>query len=146
MGNIYNHRTLTANEILRLPSPVLICVDRLDIDATINDAGYQPVSLNLPLARSFLVMSEKDMQSVITDKIRNILPYSTPVYLLNYEMLFDPKYNLDIIRLFIDLSRRTRLIVKWCGTLDGDVLIYSEPGYEDYTRININNYDITVVV
>jgi hypothetical protein len=61
-------------------------------------------------------------------------------------MLFDPRYELDVIRLFMDVSRQNRLVVKWCGTVDGNMLIYAEQGFEDYRRIKISDYDVTVVI
>jgi hypothetical protein len=145
MGKSYNSRTLEARELPRLPSPILLCIDRKDFDKEIAAANYQTVSLNLPLARSLTGLSVSDIQSVIGKKIREALPQSKPVYLTDYEMLFDPRYELDVFRLFIEMSRQNKLIVKWCGAVDGDTLTYAEQGFEDYKRIKINDYDVTVV-
>jgi hypothetical protein len=101
--------------------------------------------LNLPLARLLVGLSEHDVLSTIAEKIREPLPRSKPAYLTDYEMLFDPRYRLDVIRLFIDLSRQNGLIVKWCGDVDGDMLTYAEQGDDDYKRYKINDYDVTVV-
>jgi hypothetical protein len=146
MGKSYNSRILTAKELLRLPAPVLLCVDRADFDRAIAGAGYRTVSLNPPLAGSLTGLPESDIPSIIGNRIREALPQSKPVYLTDYEMLFDPRYELDVLRLFVDISRRNKLIVKWCGVVDGDTLIYAEQGYEDYTRIRISDCDVTVVI
>lgn len=146
MGKIYNNRTVIAKDLSRLPSPVLLCVDRTDFDKEIAEADYQTVSLNLPLAKSLEGLSEGDIQSVIGDKIREALPPSKPVYLTDYEMLFDPRYGLDVIRLFMDVSRNNKFIIKWSGAADNDTLTYAEPGYQDYKRIKISDYDVTVVL
>lgn len=145
MGTIFNSRTLAAKELMRLPTPVLLCTSRNDFDKVIDEAGYQRVSLNLPLARSLLGLSISDIQSVIGDKIRDILPMTKPVHLTDFEVLFDPRYGIDVLRLFSDLSRQNKLIVKWCGQLDNDTLVYAEQGFEDYRRIKISDYDVTVV-
>jgi hypothetical protein len=146
MGEIYNSKTLAAKELPRLPAPVLLCTSRSDFDKAIAEADYQTVSLNLPLAKALVGLNPTDIQSVIGDKIRKILPPAKPVYLTDYEMLFDPRYGLDVIRLFMDISRRNNLIVKWCGAADKDTLIYAERGYEDYKRIKISDYDVTLVI
>jgi hypothetical protein len=146
MGAIYNSRTLQASELPKLSAPILLCVDKPDYDREIDDSKYQKICLNLPLARSLSGLSEGDIPSVIAIRIRDILPSQKPIYLLDYEMLFDPRYELDVLRLFMDLSRKNKLIVKWCGSADGDVLTYAEPGFEDYKRFKISDYDVTVVV
>jgi len=146
MGKTYNNRTLTAKELPRLSSPVLLCVQRADYDKAIAEAGYQTVSLNLPLARSLEGLASEEIQSAINDKIREALPQQQPVCLTDFEMLFDPRYGLDVIRLFMDISRRNKLIVKWCGAADKDTLTYAEPGYEDYRRIKTSDYDVSVVI
>jgi hypothetical protein len=61
-------------------------------------------------------------------------------------MLFDPRYELDVLRLFTDLARGTKLIVKWCGKVDGNTLTYAEQGYADYKRYNSTDYNVTIVI
>jgi hypothetical protein len=145
MGKTYNSRTLAARELPRLSAPILLCTNRPDFDKAIAEAGYQNVSLNLPLARTLTGLSSSDVQSVIGEKIREALPKTQPVCLTDFEMLFDPRYGLDVLRLFIDLSRRNKLIVKWSGNANGDTLAYAEPGFEDYKWYKINDYDVSVV-
>jgi len=93
MGKTQSNKTLTAGEILRLPTPIILCVDRQAYIDAITAAGYQLVSLNLPLAKSISKNTINEIPLVIFQKIRNILPNSRPVYLTDYEMLFDPRYS-----------------------------------------------------
>jgi hypothetical protein len=146
MGAIYNSQTLQASELPKLSTPILLCVDKPDYDTEIDDSEYQKVSLNLPLARSLSGLPEKDIPSIIASRIRDILPSQKPVYLIDYEMLFDPRYGLDILRLFTDLSRKNKLIVKWYGAANSDTLTYAEPEFEDYKRFKISDYDVSVVM
>jgi hypothetical protein len=67
---------MKAKELLRLPSPILLCVDRADFGKAIEEAGYQTVSLNLPLAKSLAGLSESDIQSVIGERVHETLPTS----------------------------------------------------------------------
>ncbi|MDR1916468.1 MAG: BREX-3 system P-loop-containing protein BrxF [Synergistaceae bacterium] len=146
MGQNYYGRTLAAKALLSLSPPILLCSSRTDFEKAIADAGYQTVSLNLPLARALAGMTVSDISPLINDKIREALPQSEPVFLTDYEMLFDPRYKLDIMRLFMDLSRKNKLIVKWRGAVDGNTVTYSEQGFEDYQRIRISDYDVSVVI
>ena len=145
MDRLWNIRKLTISEITRLPSPVLICSNYSGLEKTIFQSGYKNISLNLPLARTISGLPERGIPALITETVRELLPQSSHVYLTDYEILFDPRYELDIIKLFIDLSRRNKLIVKWCGAIDGDELVYAEQGFTDYKRFSIKDYDISVV-
>jgi len=64
------------------------------------------------------------------------------IIVTNIDILFNPSYRLDIIKLFIQLSRNKTVIVQWPGKLESNNLVYSEPKYEDYKKYEINNYNI----
>jgi len=145
VGIVINSRTLSAKQLLRLTPPIILCVGRLDFEKEIADSGYRTTNLNLPLSRLLAGYSLREIQSALTDKVWDVLPQSEPVYLADYEMLFDPRYELDVLRLFIEIARRNKLIAKWCGTLGGDALIYAEAGYADFKRYNISDYDVVIV-
>jgi len=145
MAKIQTNKTLTADDMLQQPSPIILCLDRPDYIDAITAANYQKISLNLPLAKALSGLTSGEIPLAIFQKIRNIFPQSTLIYLSDYEMLFDPRYKLDVIRLFTDLSRHYKMIVKWCGTTSDEALIYSEPGYEDHKIYKISNYEITVI-
>jgi len=146
MGIMINNRTLPVNQMMALPSPVILCVQREDFNKAIADANVPIVSLNLPLAKSFAGKSEREIGLAFTDTIINLLPKGKTVYLQDYEMLFDPRYKLDALKVFNEMSRHNRLIVKWCGGLDGDSLTYAEPGYDDYSKYKVSDYDVTCVI
>ena len=146
MGKIVNARKATATDLFRLTPPVILCSDRSDFEGAIIDNGYMPVSLNKHLASSIMGLDIKDIRLCLTEKIREVFPQSSPVYLSDYEMLFDPRYELDVLRLFIELSRRNRLIVKWCGKATEQALIFAEQGYTDYKQYKISDYDVAVVI
>lgn len=147
MGKIINNRTLTAENLLRLPSPViLLCAQRLDFDKIIMDADTKFVNLNLPLAKALTGKTRIEIRSVITDTVIDLMPKNEAVYLTDYEMLFDPRYELDVIKLFCEISRHNRLTVKWCGILENDSLIYAEPGFDDYSKYKISEYKIACII
>ncbi|MDR0221048.1 MAG: hypothetical protein LBI54_06570 [Lachnospiraceae bacterium] len=146
MGRIINNRTLTAKNLLELPYPVLLCMRRQDLENTISDAGFQNASLNLPLAKAFVGKQQNEIATGITATVLGLLPKNASLYLSDYEMLFNPHYRIDVIKLFCEISRFNQLIVKWCGGFANDTLTYAEQGYDDYVKYTISNYDITCVV
>jgi len=146
MGSLINNRALTANKLLGLPLPILLCLKRIDFNTAIASAGFQTVSLNLPLAKALSEKTDKVIAMSVTSAIMGLLPKSEAIYLTDYEMLFDPRYCLDVIRLFCEISRYNRLIVQWCGTVIDDALTYAEPGYDDYRKYRISDYEIACVI
>ena len=146
MGLLVNSRALTADQLLRLPSPVLLCAKRDDFTKAILEAGIQTVSVNLPLAKELVGQPVSEILTNVTATAVRLMPDGLPVFLTDYEMLFDPRYNLDVIKLFCEIARHNKLIVKWCGSFDGDSLVYSEPGYDDYAKYIVSEYEITCVI
>jgi len=146
VGKIVNARRTTAKELLKLTQPVIICSSRPDFEGAIIENGYTQVSLNKPLASMIAGLDIKAIRLCLADKIREIIPNNAPIYLTDYEMLFDPRYELDVLRLFIEISRKNRLIVKWCGKGTEDYLTYAKQGYVDYKQYKVSDYDVAIVI
>lgn len=47
----------------------------------------------------------------------------------DFEMLFDPRYKIDVIKLFCEKARLINVAVKWPGTFTGSKLIYTKHEY-----------------
>lgn len=69
-----------------------------------------------------------------------------PTLLEEYEILFDPRYDVDAIKVFTELARRQKVVVKWCGRLNGNSLEYATPDDKDYHSFRIQDYDIICVI
>ena len=146
MGKVINNRTLTVKRMLALPLPIILCNQRDDFDKGIAEAGYQTVLLNLSLANALRDESTSETPVNLTSIIIALLPKGEAIYLTDFEMIFDPKYNLDVMKLFSEISRHNKLIVRWCGRFSADSLIYAEVGYEDYVIFKISEYEISCVI
>lgn len=146
MGEIVSARKITAKDLFKLIPPIILCSSRPDFEGAILENGYKPISLNRQLASSLVGLDIKDIRLNLTDRIREILPKNDSVYLTDYEMLFDPRYELDILRLFIEISRKNKLIIKWCGKATEKILSYAEPGYADYRQYKVSDYNIVIVI
>ena len=146
MGKVISRKTLTPKELLRLASPVLFCSSWQFYKTIIEDSGFQTISLNLPLAKALIGKSEKEIIASITDIILGLLPKQNPIYLSDYETLFDPRYRLDVIKLFCEIARHNKLFIQWCGGLINGFLTYAEHGYTDYAKYKVSDYEITCIV
>ena len=62
------------------------------------------------------------------------------VLIKDFEMLFDPRYQIDVLKLFCDLSRQRRIAVLWCGTFRDNRLEFAEPGFADFQSYNTDQY------
>ena len=63
-----------------------------------------------------------------------------------FDVMFNPSYDLDVIKTLINLCRKKQFSVIWPGKYENGKLYYAEEGYKDYKVYNIEDYDITVVV
>ena len=68
------------------------------------------------------------------------------ITLANTDILFSPEYELDVIKLLLQIGRNQRLYIQWPGEIDGEKLTYSEPGRFDFKEYNIKDYVDTYVV
>ena len=68
------------------------------------------------------------------------------ITLVNTDILFSPEYELDVIKLLLQIGRNQRFYIQWPGEITGEKLTYSEPGRLDFKEYNIKDYVDTYVV
>lgn len=109
-------------------------------------AGYQELLLNRELSSVLLEYPADKRPSLAAQKARELIEKKgSYVMIQDFEMLFDPRYHLNVLRFFADIARSTRIAVLWCGTMTGNNLVFAEPGYADYQTYNTNNYALYCV-
>lgn len=147
MGTLIKNSKINIDTIKKTTIPIILCSLAPRLQKIITECNYQELSLNKKLAKA-LVKKEVSIRSqLVADEVMKIeSSIQGPIFLTDYEMLFDPRYNLDVIRLFSELSRRAKIVIKWCGTLDDNHLVYATPAYRDFHSYNIHDYDITCVI
>ena len=112
----------------------------------IYDIFDETISLNIMLAQIIVKFNIDDRLEMVHQEAISILTKSTaPIILKDFEMLFDPRYNIDVLRLITEVSRKRKIIAIWPGVLDKDNLVYADAESPDYQVFNINNYDIICV-
>ena len=60
----------------------------------------------------------------------------------NIELLFDPDLGVEVLDLFLKLSRHVVCVVAWTGEVSDDVLRYGEPGYWGYKSYNVKGIEV----
>lgn len=112
------------------------------------DSGnYFRLNLNIKLAEELLKVPQDRRSKYTNDAVMSIISQChAAVFLTDYEMLFDPRYDIDAVKVFYEISRRQKVVVKWCGTVSDNCLVFASPEYKDYHSFKIQDYDISCVI
>ena len=126
--------------------PIILCSTAPRAIRKLYESGYKDLSLNKELSFSLMTIpNEKRLVSVQQETQKIISGAGPAVLLSDFEMLFDPRYKLDVLKLFCELARTTRLAVKWSGIINEDAFEYAEPQYTDHQIFKLANYTVICV-
>lgn len=136
----------TIIEISRLPDEEAQ-ISRLLIYMKALKKLYEPQSVSKPLAEALLAC-RSNRRSMKMEQIFNIVLDTFPdgVVIKDLDVMFNPEYKVDVLKILIAARKRKRYSVIWPGRCENGKLIYSEEGYPDYKTYNIEDYDITCVI
>lgn len=147
LGTLIKNSKINIDTIKKTTIPIILCSSAPRLKKIITECNYQELSLNKELAKALVKKEVSIRPQLVADEVMKIVSsIQGPIFLTDYEMLFDPRYSIDVIRLFYELSRRAKIVIKWCGTLDDNHLVYATPTYRDFHSYNIHDYDITCVI
>ena len=147
MGTLIKSSQFSKKMLEKTNTPIILCSSAPRLKKIIAEAGYQELRLNGLLAEALVKKDAAIRPQFVSDEaIRIVSSIQGPIFLTDYEMLFDPRYSIDVIRFFYELSRRAKIVIKWCGTLDDNHLVYATPAYSDFHSYNIHDYDITCII
>ena len=136
----------TIIEISRLPDDAAM-VSRLLIYMKAIQKMHEPRSVSKPLAEALLAC-KPNRRSMKLEQIFNNILDTLPdgVVIKDIDVLFNPDYKVDVLKILIESRKRKRYSVIWPGRCEDGKLIYGEEGFPDYKTYNIENYDITCVI
>ncbi len=140
MGIIIKTRELEAHGQSGLQRPIIYCNPDPDI---LNSA----VSLNVELAKKLAAVKPYRRTLRMEQCIRQVietLPDDTVIK--DFDVLFNPEYEVDILRILSSLAKSKPYRIVWPGKCDGKRLMYAEEGFLDYKVFDISKYDVTVIV
>ena len=106
----------------------------------------EPKSISKELADELLAY-KPNRRSMKMEQIFNTVldRYPDGVTIKDIDVMFNPEYKVDVLKILIAARKRKRYNVIWPGWLEDEKLIYGEEGYPDYKVYRIADYDITCV-
>jgi len=129
----------------KLNTPVIICTEQKKILQFVE--GFSKVELNLVLAERLSKIDIDKRSLFVPEEFNNILDeIDGKVYLTSFEILFNPSYQIDVIKLIVEASRKRKIIVHWCGSYVDGKLLFATNEFADYHSYKIADYDITCVI
>ena len=140
LGKIYYEFELENVEIENLVFPVII------IDNSFEYRNLSKKSNKIDVNNRLVqLLKTKESISKIDEILYEMIEKDKMNILTNFGMLFDPDLNIDLVRLFVNLSRKEKIIVMWPGYIEGLDLIYAVPTSEDYRVYNLDKYAISCI-
>ncbi len=126
--------------------PIVLCSKTPYVLAKVKEAGYYTFKVNQLLTEKLVEYPVNERPNIAYDLLQDVFhTINKPILMIDYEMLFDPRYKIDVLKAFCDLARSTPVIVLWCGSFSEDALTYGEFGYLDYHKYLIKDYMIACV-
>lgn len=125
--------------------PIILCTKDNKVSALVEQ--YNTYKVNYAFVNRMLSYSDEIKKLEVINVLRQLLDkQEKPIVLSDYEALFDPLYETDVIKLFEEIGKSNRLIIQWSGDYEDGILTFSKPENEDYHRYKIQNYNIYCVV
>ena len=106
----------------------------------------EPQSVSKELADELLACKPNRRSMKLEQIFNKVLDrYPDGVTIKNIDVMFNPDYQVDVLKILIAARKRKKYSVIWPGRFEDGKLIYAEEGYPDYKVFNIADYDITCV-
>jgi AAA+ ATPase superfamily predicted ATPase len=102
------------------------------------------INFGIELSKKLIELSAKQQVlrvSGLTKEIINNVKSET-VLVDNIELLFNPELKIDPIRLLLNCSRNTTLVVAFSGKQVGNSIIYAESHHPEYKKFKIEDYEV----
>lgn len=138
MGYIIDEKSLNYEERL---------INRLLIYFHTIKTIYEPKSISSELANELLACKPNRRSMKLEQIFNTVLDrYSDGVIIKDIDVMFNPEYQVDVLKILIEARKRKKYSVIWPGRFENGKLIYAEEGYSDYKVYEIENYDVTCVI
>ena len=141
------HPAAVTTDLLLSPGglPLIICAALPRLQKKLEAAGYQTVHINIELSKRLLSFAPDERPARVEGELRKILNGPDPMFLTDFEMLFDPRYEIDILKIFCERARFAAIAVRWPGRSTSDKLTYAGPEAPDHHEYDCSKYQIRLV-
>lgn len=106
----------------------------------------EPKSVSKGLADRLLACKPNRRSMKLEQIFNSVLDlYPDDVTIKDIDVMFNPEYKVDVLKILVAARKRRRYSVVWPGRFENGKLVYGEEGYSDYKVYKIEDYDITFV-
>lgn len=106
----------------------------------------EPKSVSKELADGLLACRSNRRSMKLEQIFNTVLDrYPDDVTIKDIDVMFNPEYEVDVLKILVAARKRKRYSVVWPGRFEDGKLVYGEEGYLDYKVYKIEDYDITFV-
>lgn len=106
----------------------------------------EPKSVSKELADELLACRPNRRSMKLEQIFNNVLDrYPDDVTIKDIDVMFNPEYKVDVLKILVAARKRKRYRVVWPGRFEDGKLVYGEEGYLDYKIYKIEDYDIMFV-
>lgn len=140
MGEIISSKQYLGQEQYRYLKPIIYCNPSEELKET-------AVSLNLLLAEKISKIKPSMRTMYLEQCVHGVIgTLPDNVVIRNFDVLFHPDYQVDVLKILIAVCKRKPFQIIWPGTYKDEKLYYAEEGYSDYKAYSIQEYDMTCVI
>lgn len=145
MGFTIKLSSLNKDKLNKLLTPIVFCINENKVASYTKE--YNVLSINEILAKRLMIYERYKRNLFVADEVNKIINGNgEPLLIRDFEVLFNPEYQFDVLKLFIMANRKKKIAVLWSGKYEDGRLLFAEPGYIDYKSYNINDYDISCII
>ena len=130
----------------RFGIPFFICEKAPRVIRRFEDSGYQRLSVNKELSKALLEFSSNERPMQVEELLKGLFVKCDACLVTDFEMLFDPRYEIDVVKFFCEQARKKNIAIRWPGDFTGTKLTYAEPGDPDYHEYYCDSYQMRIVV
>lgn len=139
MGVIFSKIAYESFKDRNCMRPIVFCYSDEELDK-------KAVGLNLSLSKELITIEPQNRSFRLESCLQRVLSALPEGSIIkDFDVLFNPAYKIDVLKVLIDLCKVKNFDIIWPGSHDYSRLIYAEEGYDDYKTYNISDYDITCV-
>ena len=107
----------------------------------------EAVSISKSVANELLHIKPRRRSFMIEQCLsRAVENYEDNVIVRDIDLLFNPEYQIDVLKILVSCCKKKPIRAVWPGTITDTELIYASDGYSDYKKYRLNDYDIICVV
>ena len=107
----------------------------------------EPESVSRALAKELLDCRPNRRSMKLEQILGKVLDlYPDGVIIKDIDVMFHPKYQVDVLKILIGARKRKNYSVIWPGRCENGKLFYGEEGFVDYKVYHLADYDIACVI